>query len=85
MANIVYGVTRGLMDDGGGDRLYFPYSRDWEDLDCNAETCLNNICKKCTVPSLAKIGEDGKCNGFKSKYKETPKIEINNPLNNIEI
>jgi hypothetical protein len=43
----------------------FPISRDWEDIDCNATTCLWNKNKKCTVPSTAKIGENGRCLGYK--------------------
>ena len=78
-------MKNNLFDDGRGDRVLFPYSRDWEDIDCNAISCLNNVCKKCSVPSLAKIGDDGKCMGFKSKYKENKKTEVDSPLANIEI
>jgi len=42
----------------------FPYSRDFEDIDCSAVSCVYNNNKKCTVPSLAKIGVDGRCTGF---------------------
>jgi hypothetical protein len=53
-----------LMGDSSRDR--FPYlSRDWEDIDCLAKLCQYNISFKCTVPSIAVIGEDGKCKGFK--------------------
>ena len=44
----------------------FPVSRDWEDIDCHAVYCVNNILNcKCSVSSLAKIGEDGQCKGFR--------------------
>lgn len=40
-------------------------SRDWGDIDCRSQSCMHNRFSKCTVPSLAKIGEDGRCEGFK--------------------
>lgn len=43
----------------------FPYlSRDWEDIDCRSKVCAYNRNGKCTVPSMAKIGESGRCEGF---------------------
>lgn len=48
-------------------RSYPGLSRDWEDLDCRSESCANNRFGKCGVPSLAKIGEDGRCEGFSPK------------------
>ena len=51
----------------------FPlFSRDWPDIDCNAISCANNIMNKCTVPSKAIIGDDGKCTGFilRPKYNK---------------
>lgn len=42
----------------------FPVSRDWEDIDCKATGCLYNVGEKCAVPSICKIGEDGRCTGF---------------------
>ena len=53
----------------------FPVSRDWEDIDCSATACIYNRIKKCTVPSLAKIGEDGRCGGFKTEIETKPKEE----------
>ena len=41
-----------------------PVSRDWAEVDCQAISCVYNKSEKCSVPSLAKIGEDGKCKGF---------------------
>ena len=43
----------------------YPYSRDWQDIDCDAIACINNRNKKCSVPFLAIIGEDGICINFK--------------------
>ena len=45
----------------------YPVSRDWETIDCKATSCIYNMAEKCTVPSLAKINEDGKCEGFKRR------------------
>ena len=42
----------------------FPVSRDWADVDCQAIGCQYNRNLKCSVPSLAKIGNDGRCTGF---------------------
>lgn len=49
----------------------YPVSRDWEDIDCNAKACKYNRHMKCSVPSLAKIGEDGKCQGFTPLRKDS--------------
>ena len=52
----------GLMPHNDG----FPgLSRDWQDLDCRSTACVNNRFGKCGIPSLAEIGEDGRCEGFK--------------------
>jgi hypothetical protein len=42
-------------------------SRDYEDLDCLAAGCVFNRDKKCAVPSLCRVAEDGKCAGFKAR------------------
>ena len=42
-------------------------SRDYEDLDCYAVGFIFNREKKCGVPSIAKIGEDGRFISFKPK------------------
>ena len=39
-------------------------SRDWEHIDCKSSGCANNMCGECITPSVAKIGEDGRCEGF---------------------
>jgi len=38
--------------------------RDWEHIDCQNQACAWQRMEACTVPSLAKIGPDGKCKGF---------------------
>lgn len=44
----------------------YPVSRDWEDIDCSATSCRNNDRRgKCIVPSVARIGDDGRCTGFR--------------------
>ena len=48
----------------------YPVSRDWADIDCSAGSCKNNLSKKCTIPSIAVIGEDGKCKGYSPKRAE---------------
>jgi hypothetical protein len=63
----------GFMDN----RSYPNMSRDWEEIECENERCEWQMAKQCTVPSLAKIGEDGRCVGFKPRgtlavKKETP-------------
>ena len=42
-------------------------SRDYEDIDCRATGCMFNREEKCMCPSLCKIGDDGKCQGFRVK------------------
>lgn len=54
----------GLMPDHDG----FPVSRDWADLDCGASGCAFNRVGKCSVPSIAKVGEDGRCVGFTPEH-----------------
>lgn len=53
----------------------FPVSRDWEHLDCKAVGCRWNKLERCMVPSLAKIGPEGRCEGF-----EAPPYEVIKPL-----
>ena len=55
--------SQGFMPDHDG----YPVSRDWEDMDCSAIRCVYNNCKKCTVPSIAGIGEDGRCVSFRTQ------------------
>jgi len=46
----------------------FPFlSRDWSEIDCNSGNCEWNRFRKCSVSSKAKIGDDGRCEGFKPK------------------
>jgi len=42
----------------------YPVSRDWADIDCRATGCRWNQREKCIVPSICKIGDDGRCKGF---------------------
>jgi len=58
--------SEGLMPDCEG----YPVSRDWEDMDCSAIRCVYNLMNKCTVPSIASIGEDGRCTGFRTQNQE---------------
>ena len=44
----------------------YPVSRDWKDLDCWATGCRFNQHEKCIVPSICKIGADGRCKGFEA-------------------
>jgi len=48
----------------------YPVSRDWEEMDCSATRCVYNCMRKCSVPSLAKIDDDGKCTGFRTQEPE---------------
>jgi hypothetical protein len=48
----------------------YPVSRDWEEIDCSAIRCSNNVGQKCFIPSLAKIDDDGRCTGFKPRIFE---------------
>jgi hypothetical protein len=56
--------TESLMPHHDGFPLL---SRDWDDIDCKSSNCDWNRDGKCLVPSLAKIGEDGRCEGFKPR------------------
>ena len=47
----------------------FPVSRDWEDVDCKAAQCKWNKGSKCITPSIAVIGDDGRCKGFELDLK----------------
>ena len=49
-------------------------SRDWEEFDCKSQ-CAWQKDGHCTVPSLAKIGEDGRCEGYRPLYTLKPKDE----------
>jgi len=51
-------------------------SRDWDDLDCKSDSCAWNRIGKCTVPSVAKIGENGRCEGFTPKNTLKTKEEL---------
>lgn len=42
-------------------------SRDYARLDCGATGCWFNDNGQCAVPSLCKIGEDGRCVSFTPK------------------
>ena len=53
--------VHGFMPHNDGFPLF---SRDWEDIDCKSVSCANNMCGKCSVPSIAKLGENGRCEGF---------------------
>lgn len=48
-----------------GDNDHWWQSRDNKDIDCNAIGCCYNKNRKCMVPSICKIGDDGRCEGFK--------------------
>ena len=84
-----------IMDDGLEQCNLMPhtdrypnFSRDWEDIDCSNEACINNnpFSKKCIVPSLAKIGDDGLCKGFKArKIKEDLKPKNRTAIEDLEI
>lgn len=69
--------------DHGGDRSRFPYSRDWEDIDCSAVSCQFNNLNKCISPSLAKINSEGRCTGFKSKTEH--KKASTNPIMDLDV
>ena len=53
--------VHGFMPHNDG---YPQLSRDWADIDCRAGSCRWNKRHKCSVPSLAEIGDDGRCKGF---------------------
>jgi len=48
-------------------------SRDWEDIDCKAKSCVHNFFDKCQVSSKAVIDDEGHCKGFKAKVMEPAK------------
>lgn len=74
MKRIGEGFRRFLGRSSGSNR-YPNLSRDWTDLDCKATSCI--FCKlfKCITPSRAKIGEDGRCEGFKTEEIQKRKIK----------
>lgn len=47
----------------------YPFSRDWglDYIKCSAESCICNRDGKCIIPSMCKIGDDGRCVNFKVK------------------
>jgi len=51
----------------------YPVSRDWQDIECKAISCIYNSSGICTIPSLCEIGEDGRCKGFKINIIQTLK------------
>ena len=55
--------THGFMPHNDG---YPNLSRDWQDVDCSSRACVHNDLSygKCLVPSRAKIGSEGRCEGF---------------------
>lgn len=59
-------VAKGFMDHGDS---CFPSCRDWSipDIECSVESCVANYNSKCTMPSLIKIGANGKCGGCKKR------------------
>lgn len=64
MADMIVGRVMSFTPHNDG----FPFlSRDWEDVDCKAETCLNNRLLKCGTPSLAKLNDEGRCTGFHAR------------------
>lgn len=64
-------TLHGIMPHHSG----YPVSRDWEDIDCRATQCLWNVSNKCISPSLARIGDDGKCKGFRLRIIPEAKPE----------
>jgi len=47
----------------------YPRCRDDINISCGNTFCEWNYSKKCSVPSLCVIGNDGKCEGYKLKDK----------------
>lgn len=47
----------------------FPFSRDWgiDNIKCSAVSCICNVSGECVIPSLCRIGDDGRCVNFKLK------------------
>ena len=62
-------IAQGRIGDRGHHHDWL--SRDWLDIDCQAVGCTYNRECKCMVPSLCKIGDDGRCQGFVARA--TPK------------
>jgi hypothetical protein len=67
----MFGRIGKLIGHGGGHHDWL--SRDYLDIDCKATGCMFNRDEKCMVPSRAKIGPDGRCEGF--QVPPTKKIE----------
>lgn len=55
------GNTKGLMPHREHE---YPVSRDWQHIDCQAVACKWNRSGRCSVPSLATLGVNGRCIGF---------------------
>ncbi|MFA5766585.1 MAG: hypothetical protein WC919_01510 [Candidatus Paceibacterota bacterium] len=51
----------------------YPVSRDWQDIECKAMSCVYNFSGICTVPSLCEISEEGRCKGFKANTTQERK------------
>lgn len=53
------------------DRGRYPSSRDWNmpTIKCGRKTCAANYNGKCVMPSLIKIGANGKCEGCHDRKK----------------
>lgn len=64
----------GLMPHNDG---YPNLSRDWRDIDCTASACASNRLGKCGIPSIAEIGDDGRCKGFQPRGCLKIKNEVN--------
>lgn len=58
-------IAHGRIGHGGGHHDWL--SRDYPEVDCKATGCMFNLNDKCIVPSACKIGDDGKCAGFKPR------------------
>jgi hypothetical protein len=79
-------AKHGLMPHNDG----FPWlSRDWKEIDCSAKACKNYGNGRCLIPSVAEIGDDGRCKGFTPSIsvpiKKEKQEEIINPIANLEI
>lgn len=64
-----HAIRRGFMDHGfmydPNRPSRFPSSRDWNmpTIKCKRKTCAANYKGECVMPSLIKIGANGKCEG----------------------
>lgn len=67
-------LMMGIMDHGRFGPDYpgrFPSSRDWNmpTIKCDRKTCAANYHGECVMPSLIKIGANGKCEGCHDRKK----------------